>query len=69
MGLIEINCEVDKLIEICDTVKVDAVVSVKKVKEKHGDVKNIGNSNYDFLLLGDFLGDMDELNYGVSKGV
>ena len=32
MKLIEINCGVDKLIKNCGIVKVDAVVSVKKLK-------------------------------------
>ena len=65
MTLAEINCEVDKLIEDCGTVKVDAIINVEKVKEKHGDVENLGSKNYDFLVLGDFIGVMDELNYEV----
>ena len=40
-------------------VKIDAIVSVKKLKEKYGDVKNIGGGNYDFLVLGNFLGDVE----------
>ena len=67
MRLVEINCEVDKLIENCDTAKVDAVVSAKKLKEEYGDVENLIGKNYDFLIFGDFIGDMDELNYGVSN--
>ena len=34
MDLVEINCEVDKLIENCDTTKVDAIISVKQNKGK-----------------------------------
>ena len=67
MRLVEINCEVDKLIEGCDTAKVDAVVSAEKLKEKYGDVENLIGKNYDFLIFGDFIGDMDELNCGVSN--
>ena len=33
MDLVKINCEVDKLIENCDTAKVDAIVNVQKIKE------------------------------------
>ena len=51
----------DKLIESCNT--------TKKVKEKHDDVKNIGSGNYDVLVLGDFISDMDELNYGALDGI
>ena len=63
MGLVEINCGVDKLIEGCGAVKVDAIINVEKVKEKYGDVGNLNSGNYDFMVLGNFLGDMDELNY------
>ena len=51
---------VDEFFEAKDAiVKIDAIVSVKKLKEKYGDVKNIGGGNYDFLVLGNFLGDVE----------
>ena len=56
--LVEINCRVGKLIENCDTAKVDTVVSMEKLKQNHGDIENLSGGNYYFLLLGDFLSDV-----------
>ena len=36
---------------------------MKKLNEKHGDVKNLSGGNYNFLILEEFIIDMDELNY------
>ena len=69
MKLVGINCGVDKLVEDCNTVQIDAVVNVNQSTQKYGDVKNIGSGNYNFVILGDFISDMDELNDGVSNGV
>ena len=63
MGLVEINCEMDTLIEDYGTTKIDAIVSVGKIKGKHSDVENLSSGNYYFLVLADFISDMDELNY------
>ena len=65
IDLVEINYQVNKLIESCGTAKVDAAVSVKKLKENYGDIENLIDKNYDFLVFENFISDMDELNYGV----
>ena len=65
MNSVEIDYGMDKLIDDCGTIKVNAAVSVKKLKEKNGNVENLSGGNYDFPVLGSFLSDVDELNYGV----
>ena len=69
MELVDINYDVDDLVENCDTAKVDVVVNVNQSTQKYGDVKNLGGRNYDFLILGDFISDMHEWNYGALVGV
>ena len=64
---VENNCGVDDLVENCDIAKVNTVVNVNQLTQKHGDVKNLDGGNYGFLVLGDFISDIDELNYGVSN--
>ena len=61
----EFTGEIETVIENCGTTKIDIVVCVKKLKEKDSDVKSIGGGNYDLLVLGGFLNDVEELNYGV----
>ena len=59
------NCGLDKLIEICGTTKIDAIVSVEKVKEKHSDIENPSGGKLWFSSVGRFFFcDVDELNYG-----
>ena len=67
MELVDNNCRMNGLVENCGTTKVNEIVSVKKLKEKYDDVKNFVGENYDFVVLGDFLDYVNELNNGLIK--
>ena len=55
MELVDFNYEVDDLVEGCDTVKVDAIVTIKKLKENMVMLKTlVVKVMIFFFFLGDF---------------
>ena len=58
-----INLTLDKLIEDCGTALMNEIVRVDKLKLDCGDVENIIGDNYDFVILRDFISEMNELNF------
>ena len=69
MELVYFNYEVNNLVECYDTVKIDAVVSVEKLKKNMVMLKTSVVKIMIFLVLKIFISNMSELNYGALDEV